>query len=146
MGASEPRENVLKRKVAGEYNTFRVYLHLMKVKRATAREVYRALGMSSASLAFLHLENLVRLGLAKKDSFGYQITSPRRFGILRFFYLLGKWFVPRTFFYFLFFTCMTIVFIHFSNENQSLLVPAVVALLSALVNLYETIAFYRLIS
>lgn len=105
----DPERYVLERKVAGEYNTFRVYLHLMKVRKATARGVYKALGMSSTSLALLHLEKLDKLGLVQKNRYGtYHITSSKRFGTLRLFYLIGKWFVPRTFFYFLFFTSMTI--------------------------------------
>ena len=139
-------EDVLERKVAGEYNTFRVYIHMMKTKDATAREVYRALGMSSPSLALLHLEKLVQLGLVEKDRGGYHISStPKRFGILRFFYLMGKWFIPRAFFYFLFFVSMTVFFLYLSFRNQSYVIPTAVALLSALVNLYETLSFYRLL-
>lgn len=139
-------EDVLEREVAGEYNTLRVYIHMMKAKDATARDVYRALGMSSPSLALLHLEKLVKLGLVEKDYEGYHISStPKRFGVLKFFYLIGEWFVPRAFFYFLFFASMAVVFLYLSFGNQIYLVPAVVALLSASVNLYETLSFYRLL-
>jgi len=140
------REEDLERKVAGEYNTLRVYVHMMKAKDATAREVYRALEMSSPSLARLHLEKLVELGLVENDRGSYHISStPKRFGMLRFFHLIGKWFIPRALFYFLFFTSMTAVFLYLSFRNPSYVIPAVVALLSALVNLYETLSFYRLL-
>ena len=139
-------EEVLERDVVGQYNTFRVYIHMMKVKEATAREVYRALGMSSPSLALLHLDKLVNLGLAEKDYGTYYIsTMTKRIGMLKFFYLIRKWFVPRAFFYFLFFASMMVVFLYLSFESQNYIVPAAVALLSALVNLYETLSFYRLL-
>ncbi len=145
MAPERDEEEVLERAVAGQYNTFRVYVYMMKAKKATSREVYRALGMSSPSLALLHLEKLVNLGLAEKDYGTYRISTAQRIGMLKFFYLIGRWFVPRSFFYFLFFASMMVVFICLSFGNQSHVVPAVVALLSALINLYETLSFYRIL-
>ena len=138
-------EDALERDVAGQYNTFRVYIYMMKAKDATAREVYRALGMSSPSLALLHLDKLVSLGLVEKERGDYHIVSTQRIGMLKFFYLVGRWFIPRTFFYFLFFASMAGVFLFLLSENQGYLIPAAVSLLSALVNLYETLSFYRLL-
>ena len=138
-------EEILERDVAGQYNTFRVYIHMMKVKRATARNVFRALNMSSPSLAILHLEKLLTIGLIEKNYGSYQIVSRRRIGLLKFFFLVGRWFVPRTFFYSIFFFSMMIIFLLFSYENQSLFIPAFVALLSALINFYEALSFYRML-
>lgn len=145
MAPERDKEKVLERDVAGQYNTFRVYVYMMKAKKGTSREVYRALGMSSPSLALLHLEKLMNLGLVEKDYGTYTISTTQRIGVLKFFHLIGRWFVPRSFFYFLFFASMTVVFICLSYRNQSHVVPAAVALLSALINLYETLSFYRLL-
>lgn len=37
-------ESDLEKEVAGEYNTFRTYVYMLKAKRASVREVQRALG------------------------------------------------------------------------------------------------------
>ena len=131
------------RDVAGQYNTFRVYTHMMKVKKATARNVCNTLGMSSPSLALLHLDKLVNLGLLTKKYGDYYLESTRRVGILRFFYQVGVWFIPRTFLYFLFFTSMSMIFFIIAQKDQSYVVPVIISALSALLNLYETIQFFR---
>jgi len=138
-------ERILERGVAGQYNTFRVYVHMMKVKRATARDVFRALNMSSPSLAILHLEKLLTIGLIEKNYGSYQIVSRKRIGLLKFFFLVGRWFIPRTFLYSIFFFSMMIIFLLFSYENQTLFISAFVALISALINFYETLSFYRML-
>lgn len=146
MEGDEAGDDILEKKVSGEYNTFRVYVHMLKVKDATAREVYRALDMSSPSLSLLHLEKLVKLGLVKKDTSGYHISSKaKRLGMLKFFHLMGRWFIPRHFFYFIFFVGMTLLFIFLSLQNQAYILPLIVALMSALINFYETVNFYRLL-
>lgn len=145
MASAMKEKDALEKDVAGQYNTFRVYIYMMKAKDATARDAYRALGMSSPSLALLHLDKLVSLGLLEKEHGDYHIASTRRVGALRFFYLVGRWFVPRVLFYSIFFASMTAVFLALTPKSQSYLIPAVVSLLSALVNLYETLCFYRLL-
>ncbi len=142
----DARDLTLEKEVSGQYNTFRVYIHLMKAKDATAREIYRSLEMSSPSLALLHLEKLVKLKLATKDTYGYHITtSPKRPGILRFFYLMKTWFIPRTFFYTVFFLTTSIFFIVLSLNIQYYILPAIVSIISTLTNLYETIQFFQLL-
>lgn len=145
MEHNKDEKETLERNVAGEYNTFRVYIHMMKVKRATAREVFKALNMSSPSLAILHLEKLLSIGLIRKNYGRYQIVAKKRVGLLKFFILIGRWFVPRTFFYSIFFFSMMIIFLLFSYENQTLFIPAFIALISALINFYESLSFYRVL-
>jgi hypothetical protein len=43
------------RDVAGEYNTFRVYLVLLRVRKASARDTAQLVGFSSPALAVHHL-------------------------------------------------------------------------------------------
>lgn len=143
--SSGKKVDELEKNVAGQHNTFRVYIYLIKERNVTARNVFRALNMSSPSLAMLHLDKLVNLGLAKKEYGDYKIASIQKIGQLKFFHLIGKWFVPRTFFYFLFFASMVFMFIYLSQSNRNYLIPAIVALISALINLYETVKFYQLL-
>jgi len=138
--------DTLERDVAGQYNTFRVYVHMMKVKEASARNVCNALEMSSPSLALLHLNKLVSLGLLTKKYGNYYLESTRRVGILRFFYQFGTWFIPRTFLYFLFFASMGTVFFYLAQKDQGYVIPTIVIAMSALLNLYEAIQLYRVLS
>ena len=46
----------LEREVAGEYNTFRVYLLMLRMREASGRDVAYQLGFSSPALAVHHLE------------------------------------------------------------------------------------------
>lgn len=87
------------REVAGEYNTFRVYLALLRVRKASARGIAELVGFSSPALAVHHLEKLKGLKLVNKDRYGVYHVVPRRFGILRLFFVVGKFVIPRSFFY-----------------------------------------------
>jgi len=136
-------ESVLEREVAGEYTTFRVYLFMLSVGTATSRQVFRELGLSSPSLALHHLEKLERLGLVSKDEHGRYQVIRRKFGVLRFFVVTGRWLIPRTLFYLLFFAVAAVV--------SLLMLPAGVreaalflSLVGVLTNLVETLYFYRL--
>lgn len=139
----EPCEKTLVKEVVG--TSFNVYLHLLKVKSSSAREVYHALGMSSPWLATYHLEKLHRLKLVKKDPNGVYHANPERFGILRFFIVTGKWIVPRTFFYALFFSAASIFFLLSLPRNWNIAF-FLFSLIPAAVNLVETISFYKTLS
>lgn len=76
--------NDLEKEVTGEYNTFRVYLLMLKLKKSSAREVQKALVFSSTWLATHHLEKLERLGLVRKNRYGDYHVVRKNFGILRF--------------------------------------------------------------
>jgi hypothetical protein len=83
-------DNVLEEKVGGERVTFRVYVFLLSVREASARDVFHECGLSSPSLALHHLEKLEQLKLAKKDENGIYHVVARRFGLLYFFHKTGK--------------------------------------------------------
>ena len=72
----------LERDVAGEYNTFRVYLLMLRVKEASGRDVAHQLGFSSPALAVHHLEKLSSLELVKKDKYCVYHVIPQKFGML----------------------------------------------------------------
>jgi len=125
--------------------TFKVYLHLLKVKQASARHVYRDLEMSSPWLATYHLDKLHNLKLVSKDVEGVYHVNPRRFGILRFFVVTGKWIVPRTLFYTFFFLAMAIYFLYSLPANWNVLTFTLVFIV-VIINVVETIWFYKTLS
>lgn len=132
------------REVAGEYNAFQVYLLMLRVKKASARVVAQQLGFSSPSLAVHHLEKLSRLELVGKDRYGVYEVIPRRFGILRFFFVVRKFLVPRTFFYMIFYGVLAI----FSLFTLSGVVRNAALLFSLLgfgIHIIETIQFFRIL-
>ena len=139
----EVPEHRLKKEVVG--TTFKVYLHLLKVKHASARQVYRTLEMSSPWLATYHLDKLHHLKLVSKDMEGKYHVNPRRFGTLRFFVVTGKWIIPRTLFYTFFFLAMAIYFLYSLPQNWNIITFALV-LVAVIINAVETIWFYKTLS
>jgi len=134
----------LERDVAGEYNTFRVYLLMLRVKEASGRDVAHQLGFSSPALAVHHLEKLDGLGLVRKDRYGVYHVVPRRFGMLKFFFIVRKFIIPRSLFYALLYGVLAV----FSLLMLSGVVGDVALLFSLLgfgIHLVETIQFYRIL-
>lgn len=116
----------LEREVAGEYNTFRVYLYLLKKKRVRTREVQRDLGFSSPHLATHHLEKLVKVGLAEKKDFNYRV-------------------VPKTFFLAVIFLTMTIGFLILLPQHPYFLIALLLSIIGLVISGYLTLQFYRLL-
>ncbi|MEM2088346.1 MAG: hypothetical protein QXF52_06710 [Thermoproteota archaeon] len=133
-------EQRLEKEVVG--TTFKVYLYMLKAKEASARQVYHDLGMSSPYLATHHLDKLNHLKLVSKNEKGLYCVNARRFGILRFSIITGKWIVPRTFFYTLFFSAMAVCFLCLLPANWNIIVFTV-TLITIGINIIETIWFYR---
>ena len=139
----EKPEQLLGKKVVG--TTLVVYMHLLKVKQASARQVYQNLEMSSPYLAEYHLTKLKHLKLVTKETDGLYHVCPTRFGLLNFFVVTGKWIVPRTFFYTLFFLTLGTCLLFLLPEKWNILTFALM-LIPTLVNAAETILFYRSLS
>ena len=135
----------LEREVAGEYNTLRVYLHMLKNKKSSIREVQHALAFSSPTLAQHHLEKLCRFGLANKDHEGTYLVKSRSFGILKLYYRSGKWIVPRTVFFVVIFAFISGGFLLSISEGIPFLIASVFSLAGLLFSVYETIRFYRVL-
>ncbi len=132
------------RKVAGEYNTFRVYLVLLRVRKVSARDTAQLVGFSSPALAVHHLEKLKSLKLVNKDKYGVYHVVPRRFGILKFFFVVKKFIIPKSFFY----TLLYGVFAIFSLLVLSGAVRNVALMFSLLgfgIHIIETIQFFRVL-
>jgi predicted DNA-binding transcriptional regulator len=89
--------------------TLIVYWYLLQQPTHTVgiREVQRALGFSSPSIAVHHLEKLQDLGLIRKKGTGeYFLEEEVKVGILRFFTRMGRFLVPRYLFYSVLFSTM----------------------------------------
>lgn len=135
----------LEKEVAGEYNTFRVYIYLLKVKRGSVREVQRALGFSSPTLAAHHLRKLEKFGLVTKDRYGSYHVVAKSFGILKLFIVTGRWIVPRTVVVVAMFAVMTIGFLVFLPRHESLIWAFVASVIGLIVSVYQTVRSYRLL-
>lgn len=134
----------LERDVAGEYNTFLVYLLMLRVKEASARDIAYQLGFSSPALAVHHLEKLNGLKLVKKDRYGVYHVVPRRFGVLKFFFVVRKFIIPRSFFYAVLYGVIAVfsVFVLSGAVRDTALF---FSLLGVVFHLVETVQFYRLL-
>jgi hypothetical protein len=89
-------------------NTLKVYMFLLRSQSGFVgiREVQRALKFSSPTLAQYHLEKLRELGLIRKQSTEYVLASDVKVGVLRQFYRLGTFLVPRFVLYAVLFTVL----------------------------------------
>ena len=136
--------SVFEREVAGEYNTFRVYMVLLRVKKASARDVAELVGFSSPALAVHHLEKLKKLKLVNKDQYGVYHVVPRRFGMLKFFFVVKKFIIPKSFFYTLSYGVLT-VFSLFVLSEAVRNVALLFSLLGFGIHLTDTVQFYRVL-
>jgi hypothetical protein len=128
--------------------TLLVYWYLVQQPNHTVgiREVQRALSFSSPSIAVHHLEKLQDLGLVQKRATGeYVLEEVVKVGILRFFMQMGRFIVPRYFFYSVFFTTMIIAYVALCLLGQ--LLPSLYALVfgsvAAVILWFETIRLWR---
>lgn len=135
---------MLEREVAWEYNTFRVYLIMLKTGQASARDVAQIAGFSSPALAVHHLEKLNDLKLVSKDVHGVYHVVRRRFGVLKFFLVVKRFIVPRSFFYaVLYGTLATLSLFMLSGVARNLAV--LFSLLGLGIHVIETAQFYRVL-
>lgn len=111
--------------------TLKIYLYMLKQgKPVGVREVQRELGLSSPSVAFHHLDKLMRLNVVEKDQMdNYVIAKKVDPGILQAFISIGRFSVPRVGFYAAFFTTVAMAYIAFNLRDLSVL--AVVGTLGA---------------
>jgi len=93
--------------------TLTIYLYMLKQgKPVGVREVQRDLKLSSPSVAFHHLDKLVRLGVVEQDQLGnYVILKKVDPGILQAFVNVGKFSLPRVGFYAVFFTTIAVAYV-----------------------------------
>ena len=93
--------------------TLLVYMHILKAGQETVgvREVQRALGFSSPSVAAYHLQKLQDLGLIENAYGDYRLIKEIKVGVLRSFVSVGGVMLPRFLFYAVLVTSMLVTFV-----------------------------------
>lgn len=94
--------------------TLQIYWYLLKDPNSSVgvREVQRALGLSSPSVAAHHLDKLLSLGLVEKSVRGeYSVNQEIKVGLLKFFSRMGRFLVPRHLFYAIWLSTMFAIYI-----------------------------------
>jgi len=120
MGSSEVDSEKIASDLKG--NTLRVYWYVLNAsgKIVGVREVQRALGFSSPTLARYHLDKLRELGLVAKDSGEYRLVKEVKVDILKQFVKVGRIFVPRFAAYAVFFTALFAYYVAFLASQGAL--------------------------
>jgi hypothetical protein len=146
VSPSEFDLSILESELKGK--TLLVYWYLVQQPSHTVgiREVQRALGFSSPSIAVHHLEKLQNLGLLQKKVTGeYVLEEVVKVGILRFFMQMGRFVVPRYFFYSVLFSTMLAAYLALCLLGQ--LFPSFYALvfgtIAAIIFWFETVRLWR---
>ncbi|MGA2664400.1 MAG: hypothetical protein ABSF83_05605 [Nitrososphaerales archaeon] len=124
--------------------TLKIYLYMLKQGRPMGvREIQRDLQLSSPSVAFHHIEKMVRLGVLEQDELGnYVIAKKVDPGILQAFVNVGRFSLPRVGFYAVFFS--TIAAAYFLSNLSFLDVYALIGTVGgAAVFWYELLRLWR---
>ncbi len=143
----QPDENTIESELRG--NTLRVYWYMLSQNEAVGvREVQRAMGMSSPSVASHHLTKLVTLELVeKRPDNSYEVSRVVKVGVLRNFIGFRGKFLPRYIFVAIFFTAYTIAFFVLSLMTWPGIfdryVAIVVGVIAALFAWWESVRLWK---
>jgi len=82
-------------------NTLLVYLYLLRRRQGCGvREIQRALGFSSSSSAYYHLDKLIYKSILTKDSYGnYKINEKAKIGLTNPFVIIRGFVLPKQIIY-----------------------------------------------
>ena len=128
--------------------TLLVYWYMLRSSRSSVgvREVQRALGFSSPSVAAHHLNKLLSLEVIDQKGTGeYFITQEVKVGLLRFFTRLGRFLVPRYLFYSVWLSTMLIVYLVFYGLNGSIhnIAAIIFGVIACLILWFETVRLWK---
>lgn len=126
-------------------NTLRVYLHVLRRGPCELRDVQRALGLSTPSLASYHLRRLMEMGYVTQSQDGrYTALKDASTDILLGYTKVGTVIVPQLLFFALLFTIITGYF-GFRALYEPAYTPYLVATAAAAVAAlwYETARLWR---
>ncbi|HDO42239.1 MAG TPA: hypothetical protein ENH03_05000 [Candidatus Bathyarchaeota archaeon] len=145
---SEDRDSLTRIESYLKGKTLLVYLFMLKSRKSPVgvRELQRALGFSSPSVAAHHLEKLCSLGLVERTPRGeYFLAREVKVGVLRFFMRLGRFMVPRFLFYSLWFSTMLAFYLIFYGHSWSLhnVVAIIFGVIACVIFWFETIKLWR---
>jgi len=126
-------------------NTLRVYVYLLRSGASELRDVQRALGFSTPSLASYHLGRLVEAGYATQDEHGrYLVVQGATNAILDGYTKLGGVVVPQLLFFAILFS-VVIGFFAYMSLMYAAYVPLLVGAAAVMVVVfwYETARVWR---
>ncbi len=128
--------------------TLQVYWFMLRAQSSPVgvREIQRALGFSSPSVAAHHLDKLLDLGLVEKNLRGeYFLTREVKVGVLTFFTRLGRFMIPRYLFYSMWFTTMLVVYLVLYGQSGGIhnLVAIMFGVSACIILWFETIRLWR---
>jgi predicted DNA-binding transcriptional regulator len=127
-------------------NTLRVYWYLLNssTEFIGPRQIQRALGFSSPSLAAYHLDKLLTLGLVKKNSGEYKLKEIVDVGILKQFMKWKGFIIPRHVTYAILISTLFIFFLTQLREiNFYSLFALIFGSLSTAIFWYETLRVWQ---
>jgi len=137
-------EDLIEAELKGK--TLLVYLYLLRSRRSTVgvREVQRALGFSSPSVAAYHLNKLRELGLVESVRGDYRLARLVKVGVLRRFIAIRGLLLPRLLFYAVLVTSMLITYlIQYPQLTRRNVAAIVLGLVPAIILWYETLKTWR---
>jgi len=138
-------ETVIESELKGK--TMLVYMHMIRADQPSVgvREVQRALGFSSPSVASYHLNKLQELGLVDSERGDYKLVREVKIGVLRQFVTLGGVMLPRLLFYAVLVTTMLVTYIlQFPmNITRQNITTILMGSVPAVALWYETIKVWR---
>lgn len=127
--------------------TLLVYMHILKAGQETVgvREIQRALGFSSPSVASYHLQKLQDLGLIENTYGDYRLIKEVKVGVLRSFVSVGGVMLPRFLFYAVLITSMLVTFLvsYPFVPTREYITTLVMGIVPAAVFWYETAKIWR---
>jgi len=137
-------EEILEAELKGK--TLLVYLYLLRSRKNTVgvREVQRALGFSSPSVAAYHLNKLRELGLVESIRGDYRLKRLVKVGVLRRFITIRGLLLPRLLFYAVLVTSMLITYlVQYPQLTRRNVAAIVLGLVPAIILWYETLKTWR---
>jgi len=126
--------------------TLQVYLYLLKKEEVGVREVQRALGFKSPSLAEYHLKRLEEMGLAREELGRYKLIKEVKPDIVKDLIKIGEILIPRLFLFSAFYLTLSIYFIYLSfsmSFNLTIFLPSIFLLSAGIVFFIEGWRTYR---
>jgi DNA-binding transcriptional ArsR family regulator len=142
--SSKGDEDVIEAELKGK--TLLVYLYILRSRKTSVgvREVQRALGFSSPSVAAYHLNKLRELGLIESARGDYRLTRLVKVGVLRRFVTIGGLLLPRLLFYAVLVTSMLMTYLiqypFFTRRNVAAIAMGIVP---TIILWYETLKLWR---
>jgi len=127
-------------------NTLRVYWFTLRSGGDSVgiREVQRALGFSSPTLAAYHLDKLVDLHLVEKKRGEYYLVKTVKVGVLKQFMKFGTFLLPRYLLYATFFTALLVFcIVRFDQVSFWSVLALIFGVIGTAIFWYEAVRAWR---